>query len=325
MKLTNEHGISLPIAVWLAYDDYDYINEPNYISATTLLAPLKQYVLAKRIPYEERVHDVYDFMASSLGTSIHAGIEKAWKEAGPQIMAKLGYPKHICDKIVVNPDEEWLKLNPGYLPVWVEQRAFKEIKGWKVGGKHDIIIDGRLFDNKSTSVWTYILGSNEQLYVEQGSILRWLNPKKVVDDHIYINYIFTDWQKAMTKREGYPQTRTFEKPYPLMPIDKTESWIINKLEQIEKYRNAKEEDMPRCSDEDLWRSAPQYKYYADPNKLGRATKNFDNLAEANKMKAEKGKGIVITKPGEVKRCQYCAAAPICQQRLEYITEEENDV
>lgn len=325
MKLTNEHGISLPIAVWLAYDDYDYINEPNYISATTLLAPLKQYVLARRIPKEDRVHDVYDFMASSLGSSIHAGIEKAWKEAGPAIMERLGYPKHVCEKIVVNPDPEWLKLNPDYHPVWVEQRVFREINGWKIGGKMDMIIDGRLFDNKSTSVWTYILGSNEEQYTQQGSVLRWLNPEKVLDEHVYINYIFTDWQKAMTKRADYPQTRTFEKPYPLMSIQQTESWIVSKLEQIEKYRDAKEEDMPRCSDEDLWRSAPVFKYYADPTKLGRATKNFDNLAEANKMKAEKGKGIVITKPGEVKRCQYCSAADICQQRLEYVTEEENDV
>lgn len=325
MKYTNQHGISLPIAVWLLYDDYDYVNEPNYISATTLLAPLKQYILSKRIPPEERQHDVYDFMAASLGNAIHAGIEKAWKEAGPQLMKKLGYPDHVCDKIVVNPDEEWLKLNPGYHPVWIEQRAYKELDGWLIGGKKDMIIDYRLFDNKSTSVWTYILGSNEQAYTEQGSILRWLEPEKIQDEFIYINYIFTDWQKAMINRAGYPQTRTFEKPYPLMPIDKTEEWIRTKLAQITKYRTAKEEDMPRCSDEDLWRSAPQFKYYADPSKLGRATKNFDNLADANKMLAEKGKGIVITKPGEVKRCQYCPAAPICKQRLEYVTEEENDI
>lgn len=324
MKFTNENGISLPIAVWLLFDDYDYVNEPNYISATSLLAPLKQYVLAKRIPNEEKVHDVMDFMASSLGSAIHAGIEKAWTVAGPQLMAKLGYPKHVCDRIAVNPTDEYLKNHPDAFPVWIEIRTTKELNGFLIGGKFDMVMDGHLFDNKSTSVWTYILGNNAQAYTEQGSIYRWLNPDKILDDHVYINYIFTDWQKAMAKQrpDTYPQHRTLEANYPLMPIDKTEEFIKNKLDQIRKFMGSKEEDMPRCSDEELWRSEPVFKYYSDPEKMTRATKNFDNLAEANKMKSEKGKGIVVTVPGTVKRCQYCPAAPICQQRLEYITEED---
>ncbi len=321
MKFTNEHNISLPIAIWLMYDDYDYIDKPNYISATTLMSPLKQYILAKRIPEDERVYDVYDFMASSLGSSIHAGIEKAWAEAGGSLMKKLGYPEHICDRIVVNPTDDYLKAHPDALPVWMEQRAFKEIDGWTVGGKKDMILDGRLFDNKSTSVWTYIFNSNEKQYTEQGSILRWLEPEKITDEFIYINFVFTDWQKAMTSRADYPQQRTLEKPYPLMPVDVTEEYIRNKLAQIVKYRDADEADMPPCSDEDLWRSAPQYKYYADPAKTdGRSTKNFDSLAEANQFRAEKGKGVVITKPGEVKRCHYCKAFAICKQREQYFAD-----
>lgn len=321
MKFTNNHNISLPIAVWLLHDDYDYINKPNYISATTLLAPLKQYILAKRIPPEEQVYDVYDFMAASLGTSIHAGIEKAWVEAGNVLMEKLGYPKAICDRIAVNPTEDYLKAHPDALPVWIEQRAFKEIDGWLIGGKKDMILDGRLFDNKSTSVWTYIFNSNEKAYTEQGSILRWLEPEKITDEFIYINFVFTDWQKAMTSRNDYPPQRTLEKSYPLMPEAQTEEFIRTKLAQITKYSNAKEEDMPPCSDEELWRSEPQYKYYADPNKTdGRSTKNFDNLAEANRFLAEKGKGVVITKPGEVKRCLYCKAFQICKQKDQYFVQ-----
>lgn len=321
MKFTNEHGISLPIAVWLLHDDYDYIDKPKYISATTLLAPLKQYILAKRVPPEQRVYDVYDFMAASLGNAIHAGIEKAWKEAGSELMKKLGYPDQVCDKIVINPDEEWLKLNPGHHAVWIEQRAFKELNGWTIGGKKDMILDGRLFDNKSTSVWTYIFNSNERQYMEQGSILRWLEPEKITDEFIYINFIFTDWQKAMTSRDGYPQQRTLEKVYPLLPVDATEEMIANKLRMIEKYEGAKEEDMPPCSDEELWRSEPQFKYYADPTKTaGRSTRNFDNKADANKFMAEKGKGVVIEKPGEVKRCLYCKAFPICKQKDQYFVQ-----
>ena len=50
MIITNNHGISLPLAVWLLHDDYDYVKDENYISATSLLKSTKQIILSKRIP-----------------------------------------------------------------------------------------------------------------------------------------------------------------------------------------------------------------------------------------------------------------------------------
>lgn len=324
MKYTNIHGLSLPIAVWLLYDDYDYVDDPKYISATSLMVPTKQFILGRRVPSDMKEADLSDLLARSMGNSIHAGIEKAWTSKGAKLMELLGYPKSICDKIAINPDPEYLKLNPDTLPVYIEQRTFKEFNGYLIGGKFDTVIDGRLFDNKSTSVWGYLLGSRDEQHAQQGGIYRWLNPDKIIDDYIYIQYIFTDWQKAMTKqRADYPKVRALEHPVEMLTLQQTEEFIKYKIDLLEKYKLAKEEDLPECTDEELWRSEPQYKYYSDPTKTsGRSTRNFDNLAEANKFLSEKGKGIVITKPGEVKRCSYCAAAPICQQRLRYITNEE---
>ncbi len=52
---------------------------------------------------------------------------------------------------------------------------------------------------------------------------------------------------------------------------------------------------------------------------GRSTKNFSNIHDANKFKAEKGgRGIVITKPGEVKACAYCPAFNGCTQKDAYL-------
>ena len=31
MKITNNSNISLSLAVWLLHDEYDYVNETNYI------------------------------------------------------------------------------------------------------------------------------------------------------------------------------------------------------------------------------------------------------------------------------------------------------
>lgn len=322
MKFTNVHGISLPVAVWLLHDEYDYVNLPNYISATTLLKPLKQLVLSQRVAKEDREYDVSDFIASSFGTAVHDSMEKAWLTKGPEIMAMLGYPQHICDRIVVNPTDDYLKDNPDALPVWVEQRSTREIDGYLIGGKFDIVIDQRLFDTKTTSVWAYLLGSRDEDHSRQGSIYRWLNPDKIKDDHVYINYIFTDWQKRDSKTiANYPQVKTIEKAVLLMSEEETEEYIRGRLREYKHYCNKPESELPECTDEDLWRSAAKYKYYADPSKTaGRSTRNFDSLREANDHLAKAGKGIVKTIPGEVKRCGYCAAFDICEQKDQYIVQ-----
>jgi len=60
------------------------------------------------------------------------------------------------------------------------------------------------------------------------------------------------------------------------PAD-AEKFIIAKLDEIEQNAGfASESDMIRCTDEELWRSEDVHKYYANPDKLARATKNFDN-------------------------------------------------
>jgi len=75
-----------------------------------------------------------------------------------------------------------------------------------------------------------------------------------------------------------------------------------------------EEEIPSCTSEELWEDPTKYKYYADPTKLTRATKNFYDLYEAHNFLASKGKGIVLEVPGKVKACNYCEFSSICKQR-----------
>jgi hypothetical protein len=108
-------------------------------------------------------------------------------------------------------------------------------------------------------------------------------------------------------------------------LSDTEKWVTHKLEQLEKYSKTPQDQLPPCSDEDLWRSDPKFKYYSDPEKAkdptARSTKNFETLADAAAFKAEKGKGVVVTVPGEVKRCPFCPAYDICNQRREYFPDD----
>lgn len=323
MKLTNVHGISLPLAVWLLHDEYDYIDEPNYISATSLLKSTRQLVLTQRVNHEEREIDISAFLASRMGTAIHDSIEKAWKDSGQWAMKRLGYPDHIAKNIVVNPTAEQIAANPSIIPVWMEQRAFRTITvngvTYKIGGKFDQVLQGRLFDAKSTSVYAYLLGRKDEDYAMQGGIYRWLNPQLITDDHIFIQFIFTDWQKMRAKGDPeYPQTKALEYPVKMPSLDETEAFIRSKLLDLQKYQNSPDEEIPFCTDKELWRSEAVYKYYSDPSKTqGRSTRNFDTKAEADAFMASKGKGVVITVPGEVRACEYCPAFQACKQKDHY--------
>lgn len=325
MKITNKANLPLPLAVWLVHDDYDYNPDPDYISATSLLRSTKQIVLGKRIPSEDREMDVAELLASSLGTAFHDSVEHAWRSGGKLALKKLGYPAAVYENLVINPTPEQLAENPKIVACYIEQRTVKEIAGFKVGGKFDMILDGRLFDHKSTSVYAYLLGSKDEDYALQMGIYRWLNPDKVLDDHGFINFLFTDWQKSMSlSNPNYPAQRALGYPVLMWSIEKVQEWIISKLHEVKKCWNLPEEQIPPCTDKELWRSEPKYKYYSDPAKMNvpgaRATKNFDTKAEADAHRAACGKGAVKTVPGEVKACGYCPAFEICKQKDEYIVQ-----
>ena len=122
--LTNKFNLPLPLQVWLAGDSYDYVDNPKYISATSILKPVRQIVLSKRLP--EQDIDISDKIAVSTGTAIHDGIERAW--ADPKLsLTKLSYPSECIDKILVNPKPEDIKED--YIHVYKEQRAIKENNG----------------------------------------------------------------------------------------------------------------------------------------------------------------------------------------------------
>ena len=332
MNITNKFDISLPLAVWLLDDDYDYQSIPNYISATTLLKSTKQIILSKRVEKDTMEMDVSDRIAAKFGTAVHDSIEKAWRNSGSRAMKLLGYPDHIADNIMINPEKETLAKNPNAIPVWIEQRAYREvvINGvtYTVGGKFDKVLDGRLFDTKTTSVWTYLKGSKDEDYGKQGGIYKWLNPDKITSDHIFIQFVFTDWQKAMTRTsEGYPQCKVMEHPV-LMPSDnEIHDFIVDKLTELSRLWDAPEDKLPDCTDKELWRSEPTYKFYLDPEKAkdpnARATKNNDTLAEAQAYQASKGgRGVIVTKPGEPKACEYCPAFNVCKQKDAYFAERD---
>jgi hypothetical protein len=311
MQYHNPTKVPLSLAVFLATDHYDHI--PDTISATGLIKPLRQTVLSKRVPREDAFVDILGVVKSRMGTAIHDGIEKAWNGDYKTAMRGLGYPDKLIERIKVNPNPDDVTDND--IPVYMEQRHFKTVRGVQVSGKYDFVAAGVLEDFKSTGTYTWVNGTKTEDYQLQGSIYRWLSPHIITADHMTIQFIFTDWMPGRAVSPDYPQRAVEALHIPLLTLEETEAFIVNKLEQIDQYANASEEDIPFCNDKELWRKDPVFKYYKNPQKMVRSTKNFTTGPEAYARQAtDGGKGIVLEVPGQVIACKYCAAFPICSQK-----------
>jgi hypothetical protein len=307
------------MAVWLAHSDYDFYPESKTISATSLLKPIKSIVLSMQAQ-EAGPTDVMDLVASSLGTAIHTAIEESWKSDSLRAtLEALGHPKKIVEGIAINPTPE--QLVEGVIPIYMEIRRTKQIDGWNISGKFDFISNGMLEDFKSTGTYNYMSQSNSQKYIQQASIYRWLNQDLVTQDTFAINYIFTDWSSVKAKQETeYPKSRLLQQKFQLISVPETEQFIKEKIRLINKYIPIPEQ-LPDCTPEELWMKPSVFKYYKNPEKMDRSTKNFDSYWEANQRATEDGSvGKIVEVKGEAVFCRYCAANNNCAQAARLVQE-----
>lgn len=314
----NTGAVSLSLAVFLSNDTYDHSTDPHTISATTLMKPLRQIVLGARVKQEDASVDLISMVQSRMGSAIHDAIERSWTENHATALKALGYPAKVIASVLVNPKPE--DLYEGCIPVYLEQRAYKQVGKHTVSGKFDFVGDGRVEDFKTTGVYSYTARNNDEKYILQGSIYRWLNPTLITQDTMAIQFLFTDWQAIKARTDPkYPQQKAIQRLFTLKSITETDRYVTRKLALIDQYMDADEVDIPLCSDEDLWRSEPQFKYYKNPLKTERSTKNFDTFQEARIRQVEDGSvGIVKEVPGRVMACKYCSAFSECSQAVALI-------
>lgn len=314
-QYANVSDVPLALAVFLASDFYDHNQDEQTISATTLMKPLRQIILPPRIPKGEALVNLADMMKSRIGTAIHDGIERAWMSNYQAGMKAMGYPQRLIDRIKINPKAD--ELNDDVIPIYLEQRLSRKVGRWTVTGKFDFIGEGKVQDFKSTSVYTYKKQINNNKYALQGSIYRWLDPELITKPTMDIHYIFMDWKSSMVKTDpGYPTKHFHTQSFDLKSVAETDSYIKTKLKLIEEFWDKDEQEIPHCSDEDLWRTEPVFKYYknGDTNSK-RSTKNFTSKQEAIIFMANAGNtGAIKEVPGQVTACKYCPAFAACTQK-----------
>lgn len=274
--LSNKTGVCKPLEIWLRHDNYDYNPAPNYFSTTELLHPTKQIILSRRFPEKG---DIIDHYYAARGSALHESIERALAASGENCLMEL--------------------------------RQTRELDDCVVGGKFDLIMDGTLYDFKTTSVSSYQGGKREKDYILQASIYRWLNPSLITNPKFTICFVLTDWSDRGLLRSGdYPASPCPSKSFDFLSLEETEDFLRKKLADIKENQDKGEAEMT-CPQEELWPGVTKYKYYANPEAT-RATKVFDTLFDANAYAAGK-KGVVKTVVGENMRCKYCSCAAHCTQ------------
>lgn len=315
MKLSNVKGVSLPIALWLGTNEYNLVPRPNVISVTSLLRSPKSVILGARVEAEEGViTDVMSMFASRLGTALHSSIENAWidDKNRNEVLKQLGVPKRVRERIVVN------KENPteDEIGVWLELRTERQVGNWILSGEADMILDGAVHDFKSTGLYQYETGCNDKKYMQQMSLYRWLNPKKITKDVGYIEFLIKDWSALQASiKYSYPQTPVIQKGFKLMSLGEAEKFIFDRVIILDKYKDSPQDDLPDCTPDELWMNPPKFQYFVNASSK-KATKNFDDEIEAKNHMLFKGKGVVKKKLSKAVACNYCSAFSQCKQRMQ---------
>ena len=281
MKITNNYGVPETL-VALASRDYYSKGKSDY-SVTEIISPPRIQRLRSKY-YSEMETDVTDMMWSLFGSAIHVVAERSQID--------------------------------GYIN---EERMYLPVDGVVLSGAVDLqVIDGDYIDivyYKFTSL--YAIRGEKAEWVAQLNIYGYmaskLKGKKI--RKLQICSFLRDW-KAVEKltKADYPPSNIHMLDMPVWSEEKTLEFIRSRLDA---HRNSKvaldwEEELPLCSDEERW--IRETKYACHKQGKVRATKVFDNEAEANAFAEKEGLYVHVRK-GEAVRCSrnYCGVSKWCSQ------------
>lgn len=281
MKITNKHNVPATLFA-LASRNYYSKGKSDY-SVTEIISPPQIQVL-RRKHWEDMEQDVSDMLWSLLGSALHVVAERGQAD-GHTTEERL----HIeIDDVVLS----------GAIDLQHEE-----------GG--EVVIT----DYKFTSAWA--LRQDKPEWEAQQNIYAWLVSKvkgRPVKS-VRICALIRDWSRREAAiNPDYPQAPIQVIELPLWPLDKTESYVRDRIElhREAKVRGDWNEDLPPCTQEDRWVRETKYTVKKEGRKI--AVRVLDNEADA-KVLAEEVKGFVEIRNGEAVRCtgNFCGVSQWCKQ------------
>ena len=281
MKITNKHNVPATLFA-LASRNYYSKGKSDY-SVTEIISPPQIQVL-RRKHWEDMEQDVSDMLWSLLGSALHVVAERGQADG------------HTT-----------------------EERLHIEIDDVVLSGAIDLQHeeDGEVVitDYKFTSAWA--LRQDKPEWEAQQNIYAWLVSKvkgRPVKS-VRICALIRDWSRREAAiNPDYPQAPIQVIELSLWPLDKTESYVRDRIElhREAKVRGDWNEDLPPCTQEDRWVRETKYAVKKEGRKT--AVRVLDNEADA-KVLAEEVKGFVEIRNGEAVRCtgNFCGVNQWCKQ------------
>lgn len=193
-------------------------------------------------------------------------------------------------------------------------------RGTKLSGAYDYYKDGILKDYKRTSAWTVIYGSMVEKWEAQLNIYAWLlrlhnKPVKSLGIEVFLK----DWKEFDAMRlPDYPKQSQFYIPMDRWTFEDTSDYVDDCLVRLEGTKDVPDEDLPHCTEKDMWAKDNVYAVMKDGRK--KAVRLFDTHKEAALYIAENGfqNHTITTRPGERTRCQkFCNCSSFCNQWKDY--------
>lgn len=202
-----------------------------------------------------------------------------------------------------------------------ERRLSVEVEGWRISGQMDRYVDGLLQDYKFVTAYKFKDGGVPEEYEQQlniyAEILR-RNGHPVT--RLQIVGILRDWSKMEARRdENYPQEQIVVRDVALWPEEQAAKFL---RERVILHQQA-QVDLPICKADERWAKPDTWAVIKQGAK--RATRVYENEAEALAHAAQDSSLYVKFRPGESIRCAaYCRVARFCTQFAAIESAERSD-
>lgn len=189
----------------------------------------------------------------------------------------------------------------------------------KISGVPDIWEAGVISDYKVTGAFAIQKGNHED-WTRQLNIYAYLmrdagfSVKK-----IEAIAIIRDWMKAKSFGPDYPQIPIMRVELPLWPQNKTKQMLIDKVNLLLLNESLDDNSLPACTAEEKWQEPDRWavKKRGTKKALPYGLHETESKAFAFRESRKDKENLEIEfRPGEDKRCAYCAGKEFCCNYLE---------
>jgi hypothetical protein len=226
----------------------------------------------------------------------------------------------------------WVVERHGVEGALCEKPMQTEIAGRRIGGRPDLLLPHEsgawvLWDNKCTSVWSYILGEKED-WKNQVNAYRLLcklaENLTVCDSNICM--FFRDWRRSEWMRDPsrWPAHRIWPIKVEQFPLDEVEAWVKGRIAMMDATKDTPDDELPECTPTERWL---RNECWAVKKRGGKIAMNGGKCNTEDEARAFAANQPVPTeiehRPGVSLRCQECSCLPFCNQAKALgVTDEE---